>query len=205
MSLEQTTDPSASQFVVQTPVPGPSEPAKGGVSRTIAIGVAIGVAFGLLAGNLVIQLRSFRKLQSELAELKARSSQSQSSESSAQGSQDPRVAAQVPGAESVPLTDSQGKVLGEVVLLPDGRAYFLNAGLPALPDTQTYQLWALIEGDQKISAGLLGPKPSAEQLRINGPVKGFSVTAENAGGVVQSQNQPVVRGIRRSAAPSPGA
>jgi hypothetical protein len=199
MSFEQSPrqeNPNSS--LSDRDLPDPSkELRKAQILRGIAMGSAMGLALGLLIGIIVIQIVQYRRIEASLFEIKNRDQASGRSSSEANSSRDSRPPLNDAGAESVPLTDQEGRVLGEVVMLPDGRAYFVNSALPALSEVQTYQLWAIIEGDQKISAGLLGPNPSVEQLRINGPVKGFSVTAEGAGGVVQSQNQAVVRGFRK--------
>lgn len=203
MSSQRSTESGYPYHQAQPVPPAPAEPRRPHFLRTISLGLAIGVAYGMLAGMLVLQITQFRRIDGQLTELKARSEASRATGTDIGEPRDPRAAVGDPKAERVPLTNQEGEVLGEVVLLPDGKAYFVNSALPALSEAQTYQLWAIIEGDQKISAGLLGPRPSVEQLRINGPVKGFSITAENAGGVVQSQNQAVVRGFRKSSPSSP--
>jgi anti-sigma-K factor RskA len=64
-----------------------------------------------------------------------------------------------------------------------------------LPTDRTYQLWGVI-GGKTISLGLLGPDPSVVPFSVagDGSVQAFAITAEHAGGVVQSTNQPVVSG-----------
>ena len=67
--------------------------------------------------------------------------------------------------------------------------------LGALPADKTYQLWGVI-GGETISLGLLGPDPSVVPFSVagDGSVQAFAITAEHAGGVVQSANKPVVSG-----------
>ena len=66
--------------------------------------------------------------------------------------------------------------------------------LPALAADRTYQLWALADG-QKISAGVLGARPQVVAFRYApSGLSGFAVTDEHAGGVVSTQNAPVVLG-----------
>jgi alkanesulfonate monooxygenase SsuD/methylene tetrahydromethanopterin reductase-like flavin-dependent oxidoreductase (luciferase family) len=67
--------------------------------------------------------------------------------------------------------------------------------LSALPADKTYQLWGVING-QTISLGLLGRSPGVVPFSVAGgsSVDAFAITAEHAGGVVHSTNQPVVAG-----------
>jgi anti-sigma-K factor RskA len=98
------------------------------------------------------------------------------------------------GARVAPLRSSSGATLARVVLLPDGTGYLRGDHLEALPDDRTYQLWALIgpaNAPVAISAGVLGSDPTAIGFRASGPVHGFALTEEHAGGVVKSQQQPI--------------
>jgi hypothetical protein len=82
------------------------------------------------------------------------------------------------------------------VVLTKSGAGFVQAGhLAGLPTGQTYQLWGVI-GTKTISLGLLGPHPSVAAFSVasGSSPSGFAITAERAGGVVQSTNQPVVAG-----------
>jgi anti-sigma-K factor RskA len=103
-------------------------------------------------------------------------------------------AAKAPGARALGLRSESGATLARVVLLPDGSGYLRGDHLDPLPAQRTYQLWALT-GNAKaptaVSAGVLGPSPSAVSFRASGPVHGFAVTVEPAGGVVQSHNTPI--------------
>jgi hypothetical protein len=82
-----------------------------------------------------------------------------------------------------------------VVLTATGTGFVEAGGLTSLPRSKTYQLWGLI-GSRKISLGLLGSAPRVVPFTVAGnePVDAFAITAEHAGGVVQSTNQPVVAG-----------
>jgi hypothetical protein len=82
-----------------------------------------------------------------------------------------------------------------VVLTKSGSGFVEARGLAALPKSQTYQLWGVV-GQRTISLGLLGSDPSIVSFSAAGsvPVRAFAITAEHAGGVVQSSNQPVVAG-----------
>jgi len=103
-------------------------------------------------------------------------------------------AAKVEGARAAGLRSSTGSTLARVVLLPDGTGYLRGDKLKPLSPDETYQLWALAGSKTDpvvVSAGVLGPDPSAVAFRASGPVHGFAVTVEPAGGVVTSHNTPV--------------
>jgi hypothetical protein len=102
-------------------------------------------------------------------------------------------ASKVPGAQVVAL-NADGTRLARIVVLPDGTGYLVNDGLAPLDATKTYQLWALMgnaSSPTAISAGVLGPNPVAAPFKVSGPVVGFAVTAEQAGGVPSSHHQPL--------------
>jgi anti-sigma-K factor RskA len=106
-------------------------------------------------------------------------------------------AAKVEGARAVGLESSTGARLARVVLLPDGSGYLRGDDLKPLSADETYQLWALTGPADRpvaISAGVLGSDPTAVAFHSSGPVRGFAVTVEPAGGVVSSQHQPVAVG-----------
>jgi anti-sigma-K factor RskA len=96
-----------------------------------------------------------------------------------------------PGTRVVPL---EGDVPAEVVLAADGTGYLLTPEAPALGGDRTYQLWAIV-GEQVISAGVLGPAPQVTAFHVTGPVAGFALTVEVAGGVVTSEQEPVALGL----------
>jgi Anti-sigma-K factor rskA len=82
-----------------------------------------------------------------------------------------------------------------VVLTKSGTGFVQAQGLSRLPADQTYQLWGEV-GRKLISLGLLGPHPTVVAFSVAGstPVTAFAITDEHSGGVVQSNNQPVVSG-----------
>jgi hypothetical protein len=104
-----------------------------------------------------------------------------------------------PQAQRVALRSSDGRLSAEAALLADGTGFLVADGLPALSADRTYQLWALA-GGQKISAGVLGARPRVVAFRYaSSDLAGFAVTAERAGGVVSTENVPVVLGTRQRA------
>jgi anti-sigma-K factor RskA len=101
------------------------------------------------------------------------------------------------GARTTELVSADtNEPVGRVVVLPDGTGY-LKSDMAALSGDETYQLWALVgsETDRRvISAGVLGADPGAAGFRVDGPVEGFAVTIEQAGGVEESANDPIAIG-----------
>ncbi len=106
-------------------------------------------------------------------------------------------ALQQPSTKQVQLTSTSTGSPGKatVVLTASGTGFVEVDRLRTLPSDKTYQLWGVI-GGKTISLGLLGPEPSVVPFSVagDGSVQAFAITAEHAGGVVQSANQPVVAG-----------
>ena len=106
-------------------------------------------------------------------------------------------AANAPGAKEVGLKSDSGATLARVVLLPDGVGISPRRRTStSLPANKTYQLWAVTGSPTDptiVSAGVLGPEPSALGFHASGPVHAFAVTVENAGGVVASQQKPIAQ------------
>jgi hypothetical protein len=98
-----------------------------------------------------------------------------------------------PDADDVSLRSSDGRWAARVVVLPGGRGYVVADNLRGLPSDRTYQLWALRQ-DARISLGVLGRDPDVAAFPIDGPVFGFAITEEQAGGVVSTDQPPVVVG-----------
>ena len=99
-----------------------------------------------------------------------------------------------PQAQRISLRSSDGHLSAEAALLQDGTGFLVADDLPVLPADRTYQLWALA-GGQKISAGVLGARPRVVAFRYaSAGLSGFAVTAERSGGVVSTDNSPVVLG-----------
>ena len=98
-----------------------------------------------------------------------------------------------PTARRVDLRSSDARLVAQAVLLPDGTGYLVESNLPELGGDRTYQLWAVV-GTNRISVGVLGPKPGVAAFKAPGPTSALAITSEAAGGVVLSQNQPLVVG-----------
>ncbi len=103
-----------------------------------------------------------------------------------------------PSTKQVQLTAQPGSASPAkvtVVLTHTGTGFVEVDQLRSLPSGKTYQLWGVI-GGKTISLGLLGTDPAVVPFSVagDGSVQAFAITAEHAGGVVQSANQPVVAG-----------
>ncbi len=103
------------------------------------------------------------------------------------------AAADRPGARRVDLRAPDSNRRVEAVVLPDGTGYVVDANLPVLPPDRTYQLWAVV-GTSKISVGVLGTKVEPLAFRAAADVSALAITAERAGGVTATDQEPVVVG-----------
>ncbi|MGI9666669.1 MAG: anti-sigma factor domain-containing protein [Acidimicrobiia bacterium] len=88
------------------------------------------------------------------------------------------------------LVDDQGHVVLTVSTADDGSTTATGHNLPALPASETYQLWSVV-GGEIVSVGLLGQEPSAVSLRVEGSPEVLALSVEVAGGVAVSENPPV--------------
>jgi Anti-sigma-K factor rskA/Putative zinc-finger len=104
-----------------------------------------------------------------------------------------RAATSNPGARRVILRSGDGSRLTAAVIMPDGTAYLDPRNLPSLPTNETYQLWGVI-GSDKISLAVIGNTPRLVEFGAPNNVAALAVTAERAGGVVVTQQQPIVVG-----------
>lgn len=103
------------------------------------------------------------------------------------------AAANRPDVRKVAMRSPDGILRADAVLLPDGTGYVVDDNLPELPSDRTYQLWAVV-GTSKISIGVLGPSVEPLAFRAAADVSAFAITAERAGGVIVSEQQPTVVG-----------
>jgi anti-sigma factor RsiW len=106
-----------------------------------------------------------------------------------------RAAVADPRARRIELVSADKELRADTVVLPDGTGYLVSSNLPELGAARTYQLWALV-GTSKISVGVLGTKPGPAGFKAAADAWGFAITEEAAGGVVASENDPVVVGRR---------
>jgi anti-sigma-K factor RskA len=95
-----------------------------------------------------------------------------------------------PEARVMTLESSDGQPMAKAVILPDGTSFLMDDQLPALDDSQTYQLWAKT-GEDLVSAGVLGTDPQNVPFTVSADIEALAITKEVRGGVVQSSNDPV--------------
>jgi anti-sigma factor RsiW len=101
-----------------------------------------------------------------------------------------------PGHKIVTLSGSGHQVLASLVLLPDGRGYLVKSHMPALPSSETYQLWGVVNGSP-VSIGVMGSSPHAVAFTVAtspAPTK-LGVTIEPAGGSLSPTNGMIASGV----------
>ena len=92
------------------------------------------------------------------------------------------------------LQSADGEVTVLAVLLPDGTGYLMADDLPDLPEDRIYQLWGKTEGGL-ISLGVFRTDATVVPFQSTGSLELLAVTEEDSGGVVASENPPVVAGV----------
>lgn len=97
-------------------------------------------------------------------------------------------------AERATLRSADGSVEVLAVIDSSGTGFVFADGLPALPADRSYQLWG-VSGDRVISLGVLGSDPRVVVFPAGAPLNGLAITDEVSGGVVASEQQPVVSGV----------
>ncbi len=101
-----------------------------------------------------------------------------------------------PGHKIVTLSGAGHQVLASLVLLPDGRGYLVKSHMAALPPSETYQLWGVVNGSP-VSIGVMGSSPRAVAFTVAtspAPTK-LGVTIEPAGGSLTPTNGMVASGV----------
>ena len=144
-----------------------------------AVGLAAALTVGVLGAQVVRQQQELDRFEAAIEEGTLLSAAN--------------TALRDPDAQQVELTSPDGTLSGEAVVLPDGTGYLLVHQLPALEDG-TYQLWGQTDGGL-ISLGLLGGEPGAViPFHSGDAVAALAITAEEPGGVLQSENPAVMAG-----------
>lgn len=91
-----------------------------------------------------------------------------------------------------------GQSVASVVLTIEGRGYVVAGdGLEPLQSDRAYQLWVMTPDERVISGGVLGNEPTVAAFTWSGPVSGFALTREDAGGVVESEGDLVAVATRQ--------
>jgi hypothetical protein len=179
---------------VATPI-GSARPRSGSERRSLRLRVigAVAVAAAVVVAVLGIQVdhldHKTTQLNHEMALAQA------TAQTPGQSMAVVRKALASPGARKVVLSSLSGSTPSlDAVILPDGQGYVYNSSLTPLDSGHTYQLWG-IEDATRVSYGVLGSTIApVEAFRAVPDVQGLAVTAEVAGGVVQSTNAPVATG-----------
>ena len=102
-------------------------------------------------------------------------------------------AAKQQGARTVVMKSSDGAELASAVVTSDGRGYLRRDTLPALPEGQSYQLWA-ITGATPVSAGVLGRDPSVVAFTVDAPTSAIAISVEPTAGSTQPTTTPIAVG-----------
>jgi anti-sigma-K factor RskA len=90
------------------------------------------------------------------------------------------------GRRAVLTSDVDTALRAEAVVEPSGLGFLSASELPALPESETYQLWGVYADDDVISLGVIGNRPGIEPFTAEGEVQAVVITREAAGGVVSS-------------------
>jgi anti-sigma factor RsiW len=99
---------------------------------------------------------------------------------------------------TVQLTSPTHAVVAEVIVAPDGQAYWVKSSLGDLPSSRTYQLWGLADG-QVVSLGLVGPNPhNYDGFKLASDTTRVMVTTEPEGGTAK----PTLPVVAQGAVPS---
>ena len=96
-------------------------------------------------------------------------------------------------ATKVVLSSPEGDLEAPAAIDASGSGYLMGNTLPALDESQTYQLWG-IKGDLVVSLGVLGASPGVVAFHVGDGVDALAITQEVAGGVVSSANPAFLAG-----------
>jgi anti-sigma factor RsiW len=102
-------------------------------------------------------------------------------------------AASKPGSRTGFLTDPNQTMKVQVVADAQGHGYLMTDPLPALPENETYQLWAANNGTM-ISLGMLGSNPEMSLVPIDPSVTELALTREPVNGSVAPTSDPMATG-----------
>jgi anti-sigma-K factor RskA len=104
------------------------------------------------------------------------------------------AALETPGHQVIRMDGANHREVAQFVLVPDGRGYLISSDLPGLSKDNTYQLWAIVDG-QPISMGLLGQSPYLSTFTLDGATASrLGITVEPAGGSVVPSTAMVASG-----------
>lgn len=145
-----------------------------------ALGAAAALAIAVLGVQVVRQQDQLDEMESALEETTLEAAANRAFDD--------------PEAVKVQLQSSDGAVAGRAVVLPDGTGFVMAHELPPLDGDRTYQLWGDTGAGDLVSLGLLGDDPATIAFNAGTDLSALAITAEDAGGVSQSQSSPVLAG-----------
>jgi anti-sigma-K factor RskA len=99
-----------------------------------------------------------------------------------------------PSGRRAALASDDGELHADAVVGTDGVGFLSANALPALPETETYQLWGVYGDGDVISLGVIGNRPDIEPFSALGDIDALVITREQAGGVVSSTTGAVLVG-----------
>ncbi len=167
---------------------GDAPSARRSVSLRLAVAVT-GAAAALVAVFGIQVARQGDELDAqheELAALDLRLAERDVAILAAQARQDPTNRVTVLSSEDEDLVVTT--VMGD-----DGQGFLLAENLPELAVGRSYQLWGIVD-DRTVSLGLL-QEPGVVAFHVDGPMDGYAITEEVAGGVATSEQVPTVVGL----------
>jgi hypothetical protein len=145
-----------------------------------AIGAAAVLAIALLGAQVVHQQQQLDDMESALEETTLQAAANRAFDD--------------PDALQVQLQSADGATTASAVVLPDGSGFLIAHALPGLDPSRTYQLWGDTDEGDLVSLGLLGDDPATIAFHAGDDLQALAITEEEAGGVSQSRNPPVVAG-----------
>ena len=160
----------------------PLAPRRRATSRVVvaALGAAAALAIAVLGAQVVRQQDRLDGMESALEETTLQAAANQAFDD--------------PAGTKLQLQSSDGAVSARAVVLPDGSGFLMAHELPGLDEDRTYQLWGDSGEGALVSLGLLGTDPTTIAFHAGSDVAALAITAEEAGGVAQSQNPAVLAG-----------
>ncbi|MEJ6512556.1 MAG: anti-sigma factor [Acidimicrobiales bacterium] len=103
-------------------------------------------------------------------------------------------AASKPGSRTGFLSDPDQTMKVQVVADAEGHGFLMTDPLPALPENETYQLWAANNGNM-ISLGMLGSNPEMSLVPIDPSVTELALTREPMSGSIFPTSDPMATGF----------
>jgi hypothetical protein len=88
-----------------------------------------------------------------------------------------------PGHQVVNLTSATDQPLAKFVMLPNGTGYLVKSTMPVLSASETYQLWAIVNGSP-VSIGVMGSSPGQVTFTMSSSPRPseLAITVQKAGG-----------------------